>query len=208
MVYPMLSRTGKLLSLALVMLLTASCALPRQPTLPPPPSAPLVPVAFSDVEGWQEDDPGQVLGAFKKSCIALRWRPQWQQVCSEVVTLDGMPETEVRAFFERRFTPYELRKPDGSPVGLITGYYVPDLWGSRQPSPDYPYPLYRRPDDLLVIDLSDAYPELGNYRLRGRLEGGRVLPYWDRAGIEGDPRPLAGHELLWVEDPVELFCSL
>jgi membrane-bound lytic murein transglycosylase A len=165
----------------------------------------LVPVAFSDVEGWQEDDPGQVLGAFKKSCIALRWRPQWQQVCREVVTLDGMPETEVRAFFERRFTPYELRKPDSSPVGLITGYYVPDLWGSRQPSPDYPYPLYRRPDDLLVIDLSDAYPELGNYRLRGRLEGGRVLPYWDRAGIEGDPRPLAGHELLWVEDLVELF---
>jgi membrane-bound lytic murein transglycosylase A len=88
---------------------------------------------------------------------------------------------------------------------MVTGYYVPDLWGSRQPSSDYPYPLYRRPDDLLVIDLSETYPELASYRLRGRLDEMRVLPYWDREAIEGDRRPLAGHELLWVEDPVELF---
>jgi membrane-bound lytic murein transglycosylase A len=32
-----------------------------------------------------------------------------------------------------------------------------------------------------------------------------VLPYWDRAAIEGHRRPLAGHELFWVKDPVELF---
>ena len=31
--------------------------------------------------------------------------------------------------------------------------------------------------------LSEAYPELGSYRLRGRLDERRVLPYWDRAAI-------------------------
>ena len=201
----MLMRTLKLLSVTLVMLLVAACSWSPRPEQPPPVSAPLVPVAWSEVEGWQEDDPGLVLGAFKKSCIALRWRPQWLQVCSDVNNLDGRSETEIRAFFEERFMPYELRKPDGDPVGMVTGYYVPDLWGSRQPTPDYPYPIYRRPDDLLVIDLREAYPELGNYRLRGRLDEQRVLPYWDRAAIEGDQRPLAGHELFWVEDPVELF---
>ena len=198
----MLMRTLKLLSVTLVMLLVASCSTaPRSKPL----SLPLVPVDWSKVEGWQEDDPRLVLGAFEKSCVALRWRPQWLRICSDVNNLDGWSETEVRAFFEERFTPYELRQPDGDPVGMVTGYYVPDLWGSRQSSPDYPYPIYRRPEDLLVIDLSDAYPELGKYRLRGRLDEGRVLPYWDRASIDGDRSPLEGLELFWVDDPVELF---
>lgn len=201
----MLMRILKLLSVSLVMLLIAACSWSPRPDHPPPASAPLMPVAWSKVEGWQEDDPGLVLDAFKKSCIALRWRSQWQQVCSEVTLLDSMPEEQMRAFFEKRFTPYELRQIDGDPIGMVTGYYVPDLRGSRQQSPDYPYPLYRRPDDLLVIDLSEAYPELAKYRLRGRLDEGRVLPYWDRAAIDGNRLPLAGHELFWVEDPVELF---
>jgi len=180
-----------------------SCSWSPRPE--PPPAAPLTPVAWSKVEGWQEDDPRLVLDAFARSCTALRYRPEWQEVCAEVTTLDGLSEPEVRFFFEQRFTPYELRKPDNDPVGMVTGYYVPDLRGSREQSPDFPYPLYHRPDDLLVIDLKDTYPELGNYRLRGRLEGQRVLPYWDRRAIEGDERPLAGSELLWVDDPVELF---
>jgi membrane-bound lytic murein transglycosylase A len=200
----MLTRTGKQLSVLLVLVLAASCSLPRRLEIEAP-STPLVPVVWSKVEGWQEDDPGLVLGAFRKSCMALGQRPQWQQVCADLTTLDSGSEPVVRAFFEERFTPYQLRQPDSNPVGLVTGYYVPDLRGSRQPSPDYPYPLYRRPDDLLVIDLSEAYPELGNYRLRGRLEERRVLPYWDRAQIEGDRRPLEGYELFWVDNPVELF---
>jgi membrane-bound lytic murein transglycosylase A len=201
------TRTGKFLSVALSMLLVASCSWAPRPEQPPPPpeSAILVPVAWKDVEGWQEDDPGLVLGAFRKSCTALRHRQQWQGVCDKVTTLAGRPGLEVRIFFEQRFTPYQLRSSGNDPVGLVTGYYVPDLRGSRQPSADYPYPLYRRPDDLLVIDLSDAYPELGSYRLRGRLDGQRVLPYWDRAEIEGNRLRLAGHELFWVSDPVELF---
>jgi membrane-bound lytic murein transglycosylase A len=201
----MLTRTCKLLGVSLVMLVAASCSTTSRTMIPSPPSAPLVPVAFSDVTGWLEDDPGLALDALEKSCISLRWEPQWLGVCSDVKNLDGQTEAEIRAFFEERFTPYELRDPDGDMVGLVTGYYVPDLRGSREPSPEYPYPLYRRPDDLLVIDLTDAYPELGKYRLRGRLEGDRVLPYWDREAIEGARNPLAGNELFWVADPVELF---
>lgn len=171
---------------------------------PPVPSA-LVPATWGEVEGWGEDDPGLTLGAFLNSCGPLRLRPQWQAVCAEAETLDPLSETTVRAFFERRFTPHQLRNSDDGRIGLATGYYVPDLRGSRQPAPNYPYPLYRRPDDLLVIDLREVYPDLGNYRLRGRLEENRVRPYWDRAKIEGEEKPLAGQELFWVDDPVELF---
>ena len=39
----------------------------------------------------------------------------------------------------------------------------------------------RAPDDLLTIDLTELYPELKDKRLRGRVEGKRVVPYWPRA---------------------------
>jgi membrane-bound lytic murein transglycosylase A len=162
-------------------------------------------VTWQEVPGWLEDDPSLAFGAFLKSCSALRWRPQWQAACQEALAMDNAPGAEVRAFFERNFVPHQVRQPNGSSEGLLTGYYVPDLHGSRTPSVAYPYPIYRRPDDLLVIDLSEVYPELGNYRLRGRVEGQRVIAYWDRSKIDGQGQPLAGMELFWVADPVELF---
>jgi len=112
----------------------------------------------------------------------------------------------VRAFFAGSFIPYRVRRPDGEASGLITGYYVPDLAGSRTPSERYAWPLYGVPDDLLVIDLRSVYPDLADYRLRGRLVGRKVVPYWSRAEIEaGAASSLQGRELLWVDDPVELF---
>lgn len=162
-------------------------------------------VSWSEVVGWQTDNPGLSLGAFLKSCTALRWRPQWQASCQEASAMERASETEVRSFFERSFVPHQVSQSNGSSDGLLTGYYVPDLKGSRIASSAYQYPLYQRPNDLLVIDLSDVYPDLGNYRLRGRIEENRVVPYWDRSVIDSDNQPLAGQELLWVADPVELF---
>ncbi len=172
---------------------------------PPAPAGALVKVAWEEVDGWVEDDPAQALDAFRKSCQALAAKPAWREVCAAAEGLAGASPAAVRAFFEQRFAPYRVDKADGTATGLLTGYYVPDLPGSRQPTPEFPYPLYRRPADLLSIDLRELYPALGGYRLRGRLDGQRVRPYWERAAIDGAERPLAGEELCWVADPVELF---
>lgn len=198
------------------LLLLAACAKPPVPSpvlqepvadvLPVEEEAPVLqPVSWQEVSGWQRDNPALALGAFLKSCTALRWRPQWQEPCQKAVAMEHAPEASVRAFFESNFVPHQVRQADGSTEGLLTGYYVPDLKGSRVRSSEYPYPLYQRPDDLLVVDLSDVYPDLGNYRLRGRVEGQRVVPYWSRSDIDGQSQPLVGHELVWVADPVELF---
>ncbi len=162
-------------------------------------------VSWQEVSGWQEDNPSLALSAFQKSCKALRWRQGWQSICEAAVSLETGTESEVRAFFERNFIPHQVSQSDGSTEGLLTGYYVPDLKGSRSASADYPYPLYSRPDDLLTIDLSEVYPALSNYRLRGRVDGHRVVPYWERGDIDTQAQPLAGQELFWVADPVELF---
>jgi membrane-bound lytic murein transglycosylase A len=61
------------------------------------------------------------------------------------------------------------------------------------------------PEDLLIVDLGEINPELKHLRLRGRLDGRRVVPYYPRAEIGRGLPALAGKELLWVDDPVDLF---
>jgi membrane-bound lytic murein transglycosylase A len=120
--------------------------------------------------------------------------------------LPAQPDAgRVRAFLEQRLLPWQINQAEGGSEGLITGYYEPLLHGSRTFSPKYRYPVRAAPDDLLVVDLSTLYPELKNLRLRGRLQGNKVVPYYSRAEIEAGDAPLSGKELAWVDDPVELF---
>jgi len=209
------SARPKHFTLLLLLVALAGCALPTPPppVEPPPPPVVVEPqetplltaVAWEDVDGWQRDDPALGLNAFRQSCRVLGKRPNWERVCRDVQTFSLDDSTEVRQYFEQNFIPYQLRKPDGREDGTITGYYVPDLKGSRHPSEVYDAPLYGVPDDMLIVDLSDVYPDLKHMRLRGRVEGNRVVPYFDRATIEANPELLEGHELLWVNDPVDLF---
>ncbi|MEQ1555543.1 MAG: MltA domain-containing protein, partial [Gallionella sp.] len=102
-------------------------------------------------------------------------------------------------------SPYQVLNADGSAQGLITGYYEPKLLGSRVKTARFRYPVYGVPDDLLTIDLSEVYPQLKDLRLRGRVQGKRVVPYFARADIDSGKANLAGRELFWVENAVELF---
>ncbi len=187
--------------------LAAGCALP--PALPPPPSRPapavLSPVDWSALPAWQANDAAQSWGAFIASCSALARRAEWQAPCAAAQATTPVDDASARAFFEHWFVPHRVSSEDGSERGLITGYYEPLLYGSRTPSDRYRYPLYGVPDDLLVIDLASVYPELRNYRLRGRLVGRRVVPYYSRAEIDNGTAPLAGREIVWVDDEIALF---
>ena len=118
----------------------------------------------------------------------------------------------MRQFFSSQFDAYRVTSHqlengnDISPAtsGLVTGYYEPLLRGSRVRTDKYPVPLYRVPDDLVVVDLTSVYPELSAMRLRGKLQGRRVVPYATRGEITGS-NALAGQELLWVNDSIDAF---
>jgi membrane-bound lytic murein transglycosylase A len=193
----------KRLSLAVcLLLLLAACMGPR----PEPPRLyqTLNPVDWKNLPGWAQDSPGAALMTFKSSCRALGQKIEWQQVCRLAEAVEN-EDPAARLFFESFFQPYRVQNRDGSSEGLITGYYGPELAGRRTPDKEYRYPLYRQPDDLLIVDLDEVYPELDNYRLRGRLVGNRVVPYFERHKINQPKSPLAGQELFWLKDPVELF---
>ena len=95
--------------------------------------------------------------------------------------------------------------PDGECEGLITGYYEPLLKGNRHRKPPYVVPVFGTPDDLITVDLSEVYPELKNMRLRGRIEGHKVVPYFPRSDwAKQEPKRIKS-ALLWLADPIDFF---
>lgn len=140
-----------------------------------------------------------------QGCDALGTREAWRSVCQIARKIPANAIGSARKFFEAHFKPYRALNDGGGDEGLITGYYEPLLHGSRKPSARYKFPVYGIPDDLLVIDLTPLHPDLKGLRLRGRLDGRRVVPYYSRSEIEAKNAAFAAKILYWVDDPIELF---
>ncbi len=184
-----------------------ACPAPEPAPAPTPLSwaSALRPASFDAIPGWTEDPQSEAWSAFQRSCTILQSQPAWQAACTAAGSVDAADSAAVRRCFEAQFTPYAVVNGDGSLEGTVTGYYEPLIRGSRQRSGSYRYPVYGVPDDLLVVDLGELFPDLKSLRLRGRLEGRRVVPYYPRADIEAGKAAVQGHELVWTDDAVELF---
>lgn len=144
------------------------------------------------------------LKAFLAGCAKIPGASPLRAACEGAAGVPPDDEAAARRFVEGAFDPWMLRASSGAAEGLITGYYEPVLAGSRQRTPRFRHPVYGAPADLVAVDLAGVYPDLKGMRLRGRLEGNRLVPYWTRGEIDGrDPFPAP--VLAWVADPVELF---
>ena len=193
--------------LLLILLLAACTPLPPQPAAPPPEPpakpAPDTPFylewSFEALPGWAAADLQRSLQAFLAACP----RPGALARACEQAKLT--PPERAREFFESQFAPYALITPEGGDSGLVTGYYEPIIGGSRAATEAHRYPIFGIPDDLIVVDLANLYPELRGMRLRGRVEGRRLVPYFSRAEIDARGANLGAPVIAWTSDPVELF---
>lgn len=210
-----LNRISLLACAASVAFFLAACTTTRVPQpaeLAPAASAPSAttpapvfrPVDFEAIPGWGKDDLRKAWPAFLASCDALAKKADWKEPCGIARDVDAADAKAVRTFFEAFFVPNQVLNPDGTETGLVTGYYEPLLRGARKRGGPYQTPLYRAPDDMLTIDLASVYPELKNMRLRGRIVGNKVVPYFSRAELM-QSHLLAGKELLWVDNPIDAF---
>ncbi|NWG30877.1 MAG: MltA domain-containing protein [Rhodocyclaceae bacterium] len=216
---------------ALILALAGCAAVP--PACPPCPSVeaprpavkPLQPASWADLPGWDNEDHASVLELFKAQCALLAKRPLWLSTCESAqkvgagdnesvppgvdslrkVGAGGTAPGAAKAWFEENFRPWQLVNPDGQREGLVTGYYEPVIRGSRTRKPPYLTPVFGPPDDLIVVDLAGLYPELKNLRLRGRLEGRRLVPYYSRAEWAAEEARRADRALLWTDDPIAFF---
>jgi membrane-bound lytic murein transglycosylase A len=180
------------------------------PACPPAPPGPAVlpatqyePAAFASIPGWGGAELLPGLRAFLAGCPSIAAASVLGRACAAARAAAPQDEAAARRFVESAFSAWVPRPADGNADGLITGYYEPVLAGSRTRTDRFRQPVYGVPEDLLAVDLAGLHPELRGLRLRGRLEGARVIPYWSRGEIES--RGVRAATLAWVEDPVELF---
>ncbi len=173
-------------------------------------------VSFSALDGWVESDPRAGLATFARSCAARAARPDaealggvgyggtasdWRAACAGADA--PMPDAAAaQAFFESRFVPYRVAGGHEE-AGLFTGYYEPLLHGSRTLHGRYRTPLYGVPADLVIADLGLFRDSLKGQHIVGRVENGRVLPYWTRAEIAHHDIP--AKPLIYVDDPIDAF---
>ncbi len=206
---------------------------PPCPKCPEPPKPPATEATYSEkrfaeLPGWATAQFEPSVRAFATGCPRLERVPALAHACAVARSLPAGDEASARAFIEGVFVAYSVISPEGSDEGLVTGYYEPIIAGSRSASATHRFPVFGVPEDLIIVDLASVQPELRNMRLRGRLDGRRLVPYYTRAEIEssartlsdkhrapatsGNPAPTAGDGaalpapvLAWVADPVELF---
>ena len=174
---------------------------PTKPA-PAPESVRYQEAGFESLPGWSGAALEPSLRAFLAGCT----RPVvFARACELARALPLGDEAAARAFFESTFVPYALISSESGDTGQITGYYEPVLEGSRTRSEQYRYPIFGVPDDLVVVDLSAVNPDVRNMRLRGRLDGRRIVPYASRAEIDARGNAFNAPVLAWSADPVELF---
>jgi membrane-bound lytic murein transglycosylase A len=200
-------------------LLVASCASIKPPGLTGgaenATDLTLTPVSFSALPNWQNDTTDNALVAFKKSCGVMMKRPastpvaptavagtiaNWQPACTAAVTYNG----SAKQFFESYFQPYQMTTANGG-TGLFTGYYQSMLQGSPVKTAEYNVPLYKRPSDLVMVELGEFRPALKGQRIAGRVLDGKLKPYESRAQIERGALAGKNLELIWVNDADAAF---
>lgn len=165
------------------------------------------PARFSDLPTTHDEDWDQAMRAFQVSCTSMGKQKLWQEVCRNV---QGMPEGLGRAFFEGNFEIWQVSQRDKetnlfNDKGLMTGYYEPILRASRQRHDVYQYPIYGVPEDLITVELDSIHPQLKGLRLRGKLQGNKLIPYDDRGGIVKRKDLKEKAVICWADDPVEVF---
>lgn len=170
----------------------------------------LKPALWDDVDGLNQDNLSLSWPAWMQSCSTLINKPVWQKSCSAAIQLNSQtaskPDLEaVQSYFKQYFLVYKTTNIDGTESGLITGYYEPLLKGSRSKTAKYPNPLYQAPIDLITVELESIYPELKYKRVRGRLVGNKLVPYYNRAEIELDASPIKGREFIYIDDIIDVF---
>ncbi len=149
----------------------------------------------------------RALTSFIASCPAVTRRTDlsgltrnedWQRVCEAALKWDP---ANARSFFLDRFEAAQV----GTGAAFATGYYEPEMAGSRTQSAAYPVPIYRRPPELVEIDLGKFNDGLKGKKLSGRIADGTIVPFADRGQIEDGALSGRGLELAWAADPVEYF---
>lgn len=174
-------------------------------------------LSFSELAGWNEDDPRPLFPGLKNCLDHIRSVKPYRTGSLGISSMDLVPALEeaadaridtaqeARAFFESRFTPFAIRRDDGQP-GFVTAFYEPEVDVSAVPDEIYRFPFYRRPEDLVDLDDANRPATLDRSYAFARLrEDQTIEPYADRRAIDQGHLDGRGLEIAWAKSKADVF---
>ena len=186
-------------------------------TTPPPKPQPATPANAAalgakagpaiETLGLTAESARKAMAAFRLSCPVLVRRTDasgltqpadWREACDDAA---GRLDVDGPAFFAQWFDAVVV----GDGKAFATGYYEPEIDGSRTRVPGYDTPVFRRPPDLVEIDPGTLTGTPTGKKQRGRIVDGRFQLYYERAEIEDGALAGKGLEIAWARDPIEFF---
>ena len=189
---------------------------PPSPLEPVPPAS-VESASFLNVENGPRisrlpiasDDANRALAAFKATCS---WVTRKDDRSGLTLPADWTPACDAarqwstsrgKDFFETHFETARI----GTGEAFATGYFEPEIEGSRTKIAGYDVPVYRMPEELVR-----AWPaDMPQSERTGRAPLGRTdadgnhVPYYTRAEIEDGALAGRGLEFAWAKDPIEMF---
>ncbi|QFR49499.1 transglycosylase [Sulfurimonas lithotrophica] len=181
-----------------ILLIFIGCSTKEYVKIQSLPKTNLVCTEFENLPDWEDEDYDLALRGFKDSCKSGRTKKIYKDLCSKAENVE-----DAREFFISNFLPFEIHTQEGEEEGLLTGYYEPYLRGSLTKHDQYIYPVYETPKDLITVDLSSIYPDLKHYRLRGRLQDNKIVPYYTRK--ESSKDVIEADVICYVDNKIDLF---
>lgn len=153
---------------------------------------------FEDLPEWEHENHDEVLHSFMNNCSAKKSVEIYKDLCRQTTTI-----SDAKTFLENNFSPYYILPEADQEERIMTGYFEPELQGSLKKTQRFKYPIYKTPKDLVVVDLASVYPDLKQYRLRGRLDGSRVVPYYAREEL--DNLDINAEVICYCESKIDRF---
>ena len=123
-----------------------------------------------------------------------------------IVENASLTPEEKRRQVKKDFVLYRSEGSDNGGKVLFTGYYEPVLSCRTSPEPGFKYPLYKRPDDIIEVDLTQFGNGFPKNKVFGRLDGKKVIPYFSREDIDQkNAFAKRNLEMLWCADLVDIY---
>lgn len=179
----------------------------------------LEPDRFENLEGWADDPMLDVVPALRRSCEAFGAgdpsRPlglagragtygDWRPVCAALATARLASDTDVRLFAEEWFLPFKL-VTQSAREGVVTGYAEATVDGALNESGIHRYPIYAVPPNMFDVDPLEAAEDWPPEIVRGHVVDFQLQPFYDRQAIDNGALSGRGLELVWVDDPLDLY---
>lgn len=207
---------------ALFTALILSGCMPRpQVVQPPPPAALPAPVELVAPADWpvlSDDLPPESLSlAAERSLVYLKglgdktFRLGDRSVSARLLA-DSVSELartrreaktpeELNALLRERFDLFRVSGATLPPSAFFSGYYQPELEASRKRTEEYRYPLYRKPADMVVVDLGAFHSKFKGETIVGRVRKGEFVPYFSRRDIDARAALAGkGYEIAWLKN--------